>query len=978
MNPLADLHRRLLREIDAIRGECDESLQQRVAAAAERLGDLLRRCDGLLAAGLRSEAIALSEDAGGIVRQATELTSRIAAHPSLRAASWAIDPAALERVNLAYVAFDSQAPAWRELRGASLAAAAGCGDAEDRLAALDRLRRLDPRNPAIPPQVDLVESLAIAALASHTDACGDDPASLAKILAAVQARPWVAPLPASLRRDLPERIRRLQAKADAEADASLARRIHEAFAAMDRESLERLEELWRRRDAVRGADARALVEGAFAWLEAARSRESLDLEAAQAAADLELALDGDLPIGEVEAIASRSARTGRPLPPRLEMRLEARRDRESEERRRRQRRRGMLAAAAVLIAAGLAAAAFVEHSRKRDHESLASRLDALLAEGDLAAAATLLEAIEAEPPPRPWAFAAAAASLAAAQERAATRVAEGLARDAVRRDRLDAIAAAAADPQATDPQLEEALRGLAAAAEGGEAASLAEIRELEALLRGRLADRRLAESARFRSRLAERERAAAAIPQPPPQADPAQIAAAIAETESLLAQMRDDLEAARIDDAERSAADSLIDRLEARRLAMLRRIESRSAFEDRLAAIDRLDGDEAAFAAALAELLAAHGDLLAAMGTLGEFEAAADAAHASRAVKEWREGVSRLCRVSSPTSDPWHPADRDGARSIARSLEEHRRSHRESPYAEAASQLQSHAAALAELPEGSENEAALLRRRLLASGFAELHRVPLAGGGFLYRRTSGSSDPFDRAILSESDLRVAPNLLPRWPSPSAAAAGPIEETMPSAMLKRWLPRLEAAEASDAAATLLDLIADAAASGDADPLLQLAFIRMLWASLQDLPGPAIDRGRGWLEDLRLGRHGDLAIDWARRGPEGRQSLAELRRRAARALAESPSAADAAADRRRWWRSLVARLEPMMPAGVMRPGGTPPAAWRVAGAVRPGAEAWVLVRGGAGRGFMMAPLRLRDGDPLVDGPPPPAAPLQIFVR
>lgn len=981
MNPLAESHRLLMAELDALAstaGGADDRLRRRVAEHGERLAGLVRRCDELLSQGRRIEAIALAEDAGGIVRQATELARRLALQAPLGPAGGGIDPAALERLNLAYVAADAQAAAWRDLRGVSLAAAAGRGDALVRLAALDRLRDLDPRNPSIPRQVDLVEAVAVASLEAQSFAAGDDLAALLRIRDAVRGRSWVASLPASLARGLSERIRRLQVRADHAEAATLAGRIHEAFAAMDRETLERLEALWRERGASgRGGDpaSQALVEGAFAWLEAARSRESLDLEAAQAAADLELALDGDLPIGEVEAIASRSARTGRPLPPRLEMRLEARRERETQERRRRQRRRTALAAAALLLAVSIAVASMLELSRKRDHESLAAQLDALVEGGDLDAAATLLAAIEAEPPTPPRVFTAAANTLAASQERAATRVQERLDRAAARRDRLAAIAAAIADPRAPDPMLEEALRGLAAAAAGADPAELAEIRERETLVRSRLADRRLAESARFRSLLAERERAAAALPQPSPQAIPTQLAEAVAQVESLAAQLRSDLDSARLEDAERGAADSLLDRLEARRQALLRRIESRQAFEQRLAAIDRLDADEAAFAAALQELLAAHGDLLAALGTLDAFEAAADTANAALAVKEWREGVSRLCRVSSPPTDPWHPVDRAASRSIARALEEHLRAHRDTPHAAAAEALRGHALALADLPDSSENEASLLRRRLQASGFVDLHRVPLAGGGFLYRRPSDSRDPFDRAILSEGDLRVAPNLLARWPAPSAAAAAGVEETMPSQMLRRWLPRIEAAEASDAAATMLDAIADAAAAPDADPLLQLAFVRSLWGVLQDLPGPGVSRGGAWLEDLRLGRHGDLAVDWARRGPEGRQQLAEVRRRAARALAEAPSAADAAAERRRWWEDLRARLEPMAPAGTMRPGD---AAWRVLGPVRPGVEAWVLVRGDAGRGFAFAPLRFDDGAPLVDGPPPPAAPHQVFVR
>lgn len=981
MNPLSESHLRLLGEIDALGGGArgDDPIRSRVDGELRRLAALLRRCDELLAAGLLTEAIALAEDCGGLVRQAAALSARIAANPSLRRDAAAIDAAALERLNLAYVRWNSHADAWRSLRAESLAAAVGEGDPPRRLAALDRLRQLDRRNPAIPPQVDLLEGAVLAELAARAGAAGEDLAALEAVLAAVRSRPWVLSLPAALGRGLPQRVERLRAARSAAEAAALAEEIHAAFAAMDRAALERLEARWRRRESeglVADAHAASLVAGAFAWLEAARSRESLDLEAAKLAADLEVALDADAPLAELESLASRAARTARPLPPRVELRLEARRERESQERIRRQRRRAGLVAALLLSATALAAWILVEDSRRRDLEQAASQLDSLVAGGDLAAAAALLSALEESPPPPPRLFPASAASLAASRQRASEEVKAAADRRLAREARLAAIAEALADPDAPDASLEEALRALAAAAEHSDPEAIAAIREQEAAASGRLAARRLAESARFRSALAEHERAAAALPQPPPDASAAAISESIAAAAALAELVRADLAAARIEDAERFAADSLIDRLEARRLSLERRLAALGSFEERLAAIERLDGDEAAFEAGLRELLSAHGDLLAARGSLGAFESAAEAARAGLAVKAWREGASRLCRVASPSGDPWHPADRESARSIVRALEEHLRSFRESPHAEAAERLRSHAAALAELPDRAENAAALLRQRLLASGFADLHRVPLAGGGFLYRRLSDSSDPFDRAVLSEGDLRIAPSLLPRWASPSAAAAGAVEETLPSQLLRRWLPRIEAAEASGSVAALLGLAADAARSSDADPMLQLAFLRTIWSASQGLPGPGLDRGGAWLEDLRLGRHGDLSIDWARRAPEGRQALSELRRRAARALAEAPSAEEAALERARWWSGLVASLDPLAPAGVLRPaesGG----AWRVIGPARARGEGWILVRGAA-RSFSLVPVRLADSGPLVDGPSPPPAPHQVFSR
>jgi hypothetical protein len=566
-------------------------------------------------------------------------------------------------------------------------------------------------------------------------------------------------------------------------------------------------------------------------------------------------------------------------------------------------------------------------------------------------------------------------------ERAGTAVAA----DAARRDgreralrEIEALVDAqgstddlAGERSPSDWALEDALRRLGELDAGGAAERIAAARSR---LEGALAARRAADATRLRSLLAAHERSAAALRGGDLAWDAGALATERAGVEALATAVRRDLQSAGGAEAERRSFEALLDRLAARLIAIDARSAAIALFATRLAELHDTT-DETAFLEALRTLLSNHGDLLSSQGAFAAHERAADAAEAAVAIRAWREDTSRAIRVASPSSDPFHPADQHAARSIERSLAEHLQRHRSTPHADAATALRRHAERLSNLPDGAEHAAALLERRLRASGFVDLHRVPLRDGGFLYRRPGGG-DAFERAILSEADLRTSAAQLTPWPNPTSPAIGPVEETMPARLLRIWLPRIAASEASETRAVLLDLVAEATAAEEADPLLQLAFLRTLWSGLRGVPGAEPDLAEGWLREVAAGRLGEAGVDWLRRAPEGRGGLASARRQARLAVAASPAAAEAAQRQRAWWRSLVAELSPLSPAGVLLPPAPGEAQRRLHARSIPAQSMWVLVPQSGG--WMLAPLRLMDGTPVVEGPPPPAAPVQVFVR
>ncbi|MBM4104796.1 MAG: hypothetical protein FJ257_00575 [Phycisphaerae bacterium] len=986
---VADLDRAVASR-DAAR--LDPELARRLAAESARIAEALAILGGWLDEGLLAESVAYAEDSGGLVRRAAEierivgvLTQDEAGRRFLSSVGrrGSIDRRLIERLNVAYVSLRSRA----EEQRARVAAALAARPPLERLAVLDRLRALDRRDASVAAEIDLLERAAESAIrrAARDAASRGDLPALEAVERSLRARSWARILGEDLGTGIARDLARLRSGASHRDLAALADSVHGAFAAMDRPALDRLEPAWRALVASLPADEaqgprRDLLErgeSAFRWTASLRREESLDLDAARLSADLERSLDSGAAWREVEPIAAALGRTERPTPPRLLVRVEALRGRHDAEMTRRRRVRAAVVGGVVLIAASAISLGAWRLARERAALASAEDLDRLVAAGELVAAEALLADLDAT-------GRAGDAWLPASRDRMSRSLDAARAAVATDRDRRAAVAAllaqaeslleAQGDDAARRGAAESALRLLAGAGPRGgevEEAAALESRARESL--AQLDERRAVE---LRALLAELERTLAAQASPPPNAGPAEVAAALAAVDLVRDEARAGIDAAPVPATERASIDLFLDRLAARREGLTRRVEGLADLDRLLGELLAEDADEERFAAAYRALLDRHGAVLAARGLAPSYEAGLAAADAALGIRQWREVASRSIRATTPPDDPFHPEDRGSARAVASLVREHLERFPRSPHADAARRLGGHAERLAALPDDALDERSLAAARLLASGFATLERVPLANGGFVYRRAGGAG-VLDGALSSELDLLAPPGTLSTRTDLPAPPSGTPVETMPARLLRTHLPRLAAVPGSAVRREVLALAKAASAEADDDPLMQLAFLRLVWSVHATLPGPEADVSAAWREDLSTGRLGDRSLDWVKVAPEGRAALAAARRAARLAIGEAPDAAAASDREDLWWRELVSALRPAVPAGTLRAEG-PNGPFRGAGdaVLRGGAFVVVLPRDGGPA--LLVGTTFEDGAASFAGPPPAAAPAQLFLR
>ena len=973
-------------------GRLDAALARRVAAESARIAEALSMLGAWLDQGLLAESVAYADDAGGLVRRAAEverivgvLTQEDAGRRflSLIDRRAPIDRRLIERMNVAYVSLRSRAD---EQRARVLAALGGRPPLE-RLSVLDRLRALDRRDASVAAEIDLLEREAESALRrdARQATSRDDLAGLEAVDRALRGRSWARILGGDLTEGIARDLARPRSGSSRRDLAALAESVHGAFAAMDRAAIDQLEPAWRRLLAsLSAAEAqgplRDLVErgeSAFRWTASLRREESLDLDAARLAADLEQALDAGRSWREVEPIAAALARTERPTPPRLAARVDALRGRHDAEIRRRRRVRATIAGGAVLLAAAGIILGAWRLARDRAAVAAADDLDRLLAAGDLVAAEALLADLEAVGRVDDAWLPASRDRVSRSLDAARAAVAADLGRRAA----VDAILAHAealldrgGDDAARRDAAESALRALAGASPRG--AEVDEAGALESRAREALAQVDERRAVELRAALAELERTLAAQASPASGAGAEEVAAALAALDRVRDDARDAIDAAPVPATERGSIDLFLDRLSARREGLLRRVEGLADLDRLLADLLAEDADEERFAAAYRSLLDRHGAVLAARGLAPSYEAGLAAADAALGVRQWREVASRSIRATTPPDDPFHPEDRGSARAVASLVREHLERFPRSPHADAARRLGAHAERLAALPDDALDERSFATARLVASGFAALERVPLANGGFVYRRAGGAG-VLDGALSSELDLLAPPGTPSTRTDLTSPPSGAPVETMPARLLRTHLPRIAAVPGSAVRRELLALAGAAAAEADDDPLMQLAFLRLVWSVHASLPGPEADASATWLEDLATGRLGDRSTDWVRIAPEGRAALAAARRTARLAIGEAPDAAAAADREDLWWRELVSSLRPAAPAGTLRAEG-PQGPFRGAGDAASRGGAFVVVLPREGGPALLVGTDFSDGAASFAGPTPPAAPAQLFLR
>lgn len=960
-------------------GEDDGTLAARLAAEIERLAEAVETSLRWLDEGLLSEAVAYSLDAGNLVKRGIAIEALLASLSEETASrAWlgripphrGLDRRAIERLNVAH----ADAASVEGLLAAHRASALEAISPLERLAVLDRLRSKLPRNAALAREADELERAVERGLKANLARADerDDLAEIEQIRAVIASRGWATRLPEHLGPEVEAVRRRLADRAEGQERHALAERIRVAFAEMDRGALESLEARWKHLARRTGEDD-AAIESAFRWLDAQRRADAADLEAAKLVADLERVLDAGRGLDEAEPIASSLARLSRTPPARILARLEALRARDLDEKRRRRRRRLLLGGGgAVLFVAG-ATWLSVRMLEQQAALSSAEAASALAQGGEFEQARELLEELAASNrrddtllPSARDRYDALVAEASLAIEAYARELAEAQATLA----EAESIAAAARDDSPLAAQrvaVESALRRLATI-DGDPIAELRAAKASELAARLESIDRRIAES--MREAIADLDRQALAIATPDPGAPQPALRETLLAIEALSGGARERLatiSAARGEGD--AAAEALLDRLAARRDAIASRIAALDAMDRLLAELAAETDDESRFLAAYERLLSDHGAVLAARGVLEAHEQGLEAARCGAAIRHWREIASRSIRAASGDGG-WHPEARGDARAVSAAIADHLARFPESPHRDAAARHRSYVDRLADLPGDAESLRDATIDRLYDSGYGSLFRTPISNGGFVYRREGGNG-PFDFAISNEAELAAPPNrLLPRTNVP-APPSGQTVETMPSRLLGEWIPRLETADPQSLRATLLGLIDDATRAKEDDPLLQLAFLRMLWRTYAAMPGPSESAAATWLDDLAGGRIGPRGVDFLERSCDGRPSLADPRRLALLAIAEAPDPRRLAEVEERWWRQAIEGLAPAAASGTLVPAG-PEGPLRL----NRGRGAWTLVAGRDGVAFVKTDFE--GGVASFAGAAAPPAPAQCFER
>lgn len=958
----------------------------RIAAA---LAEVCRWIDE----GFFVEAVGFSEDAGNLVRRGRAVDDAIT-RISLDATSLpgALDRRRLDRLDVAYAdvaAIEDLIAAHRRL---SLSRAA----ADERLDALDPIRRRHRRHEGWAGDVDALERVALAELAEEIDRAAEieDEAALERLGARLSRRHWGREIPdrlAATLRETRERLRRRRVEAAAE---DLGANLHRAFAAMDATAVAEIEPRWRRLAAPDGTAGGSIdpglaeaAESAFRWLASHREAEAADRRAAEAIAELERLLDGDAPCSELRNCLDRIAAAGATAPPRLAGRVEAAERRAASAGRR--RRRGRIAAVAAVAILPIACVSYVWWRSDRDRraieaiEEVGRRVD----RGEFDRAEVLLAELDADGVSGGFWSGDARDRWLEIERDARERIAEQVAQTERLETALAEIRAGLEADRDADPDGEGRLadlRRLQATAES--VADVGDPRldgprsEIDARIDA--ISRRAA--AAVRGELLEIESRLAGIVATGADGDPADVLAESAALAALAAEVAAISGSPAAGPAESEAARSLRERIDRRLAAAERRGEALDAFARRRRELPRTM-DERTFLDRYRTLVDEHGDVLAAREELAAFEDGLASAQLAEAVAHWRRTASRSILANTPTDDPWHPPDIASARTIAAILAEHLSRHPGSPYASPAAKLSDLSEAIGRLggaPGGPDDPAGLVAEALRATGFSELLRVPLANGGFVYRKVGGEG-VFDNALAHSGDLAVpAGRLLPRTDVASPASRS-AETSMPARLLSVWMPRIENASASRVRVELLGLVEAAAAAEESDPLLQLAFLESLHRALARLPmagGPGANPAQSWLDELDRRTPPANAVDWAADAPRGREELTGPRRLARLELASMP---DPALSRERTvaaWSELLEELRACTVVGTVEPAATA-GTWRFvpigAGGVRGRIEGRVVVADPRGA-TVFVPIAIEDGVAVFLGPEPPAAPHLVFER
>ena len=960
--------------------EASIAVHAAVVALVEEVQDDLLRCRRWLDRGLVGESVAYAEDRHELLRRAVELQA-LCEGPEWR--SWceredlpdapAIDGPTLSRLNTAFAKSGSLLGPLRTMRRAFLANE----DAVRRIETVRKLADLDSSNRMWSDHAATLEADAIAEIAERADRAmaSDD---LSEIEACLErlAAPWRAPTPTGLAKRLSRRRDLLRKAHSDRTFVGLADRAHEAMAAMDVETLERLESEWSaaiEQGLEPPEHALSAIAAPFDHLASVRRAASANEARRRALDDLERALDEGRRLEEIERCAA-AALEFDDLPAGLAGRIAAVREREAS-----RRNRGIAVAAVAAAALGIALVLaggrlWSVLDRRSAAQSSTSELRRLIdEERSLDAAALARELLDDRA-----SLVEDSPELAAAIELAIGAEREELAR----RARIDAALAASerelADDDLSAAEISAAMETLRrSTAEAGDR-ERTRVEALEAEWSAKRRRRLDADVVEARRRHADFVETIGSIPDPDRGDSPEARRSALAALAALESDLADASRTFEHLEAERDRFREISQRVE-RRLERWRTIvEERERYEAALAALEDPNLDEVAFHEAYRRLLSEHGAMLQADGVLESHERGERSARAALAIAHWREIVWPAAAVLGEPGDDGSPRSLEAAGRLADQLEDHLDRHPGSPYEQVATTLRDRCMHLSALATEADTAAEWIRGRFEASGLTDLWVLPLREGvmygrGFRDGRIQGAVPSM--VELEQSLESLAAPLIPDAdvvgvPKP-AASVDPIVAT---------LDRIDAVMPSQAESELLMLFADVANRRFEDPGLQLHLLRLVADVIADLDATS-EAGvamRRWLERVRTDHPRAVRQDWLVAAQGG---SARNRRDAARAAA---AAMEAPPDAERLAAASAARAEAIRDAlAVLAPSGVlsaPSSSGRrsLSGRAATLPTFSVVVFDPGSDRCRLESGRRTDDAVILPIPSPPPVPVQVFTR
>lgn len=842
--------------------------ESELSAACEAASQTLNRCVSWRASGAIWEAAGLNLDAGNIIGLAVRL-SRLPNGPPAQLQLPSHDALeAISRLPADALSHRELVEQWIELnlRGASLT---------DRIASSRKLRLSEPNNPAWRLNHDELESVVVRLWDEESDRCiaEGNSIAIARLSEQINAMGFLSRSGQRLLHKLDIEQTEQAAIAAAKELGVLEMQLHLAWAAMDLQRARRLRANWRRVAEVALGNHEHEVHSVFRWIAEEDRREDAECDIQARIDDLVRALDELKPVRSIERRYSSLRNDEAIIPSAVESRVT---HYVAQERKKRTRRFVVVLSSIIAIASVLVGLILINHystTRQNLIESLSRCIKQNLDAGDILAAQDCWSQAMKE-------------GLGQSPLIAAHRAGIDRGRITLEERRKQAeldVAAAVSLLESNDAslaQIEEAtalLRG---------AEPVARV-ELLAKLKSQLRRAATLHSARITEARAERLAEFAAIERLLEASQPAiddfsgwkSREEALQRAEHMLLQLRKRPAAEETD--LRARADVLESRIDRLWKVAKKRTGSIHEANRLMSELHRIPSGGCNWYNIWDDLLSHHADELIALNSSAKWAEGRSRAQAACATENWRKVVLpelRMHGILGTTTDTPNP------RSAVRTLKSHLESFpdNQSPYADAAKRLIEYAGHFKDI--GGQG---VLRRKLESTGFLELY-VADTELGYRYLR------PFEgglRRIDSRQDLSTDPQMLKELTNSEKADLWSSEH--PAAIASALQGAIDAYEANstvtvDAVCDFLEAVQDCP---EPDAMLHFAVLQTLWELILELnlplPKQTRDDAAEWLDALRTSAPDAHHADWAQRAPTANSSTQiHPRRHATSVRAKSP--------------------------------------------------------------------------------------------